>query len=230
MISIYTLIVSPFQQNCRIITYKGKAIIVDPGDQADDIIQFLSNKNVVCEAVFITHSHIDHVGALADLLKLLSERSHKTVNVYGHKLGKLMRSSIELLAQHYGLSGFKNAPEPNRYIQGAEQISVIGLTIDVIFTPGHSPDHVVYFLQPESSVNLQDEFSTETTQDPILIGGDCLFRGSIGRTDLPGGNHDQLIESIKTKLFVLPQNTRVLSGHGPITSIAIEQASNPFLK
>lgn len=229
MLKIFQKIVSPFQQNARILANKEKAVIVDPGDNASELLAILKNKKLLCESIIITHSHIDHVGALSELWGLINDYQSFPISVYAHKEGKFMRESIRMLAAHYGLNGFENAPEPTHYLEDGDLVTLLGYQFEVSFTPGHSPDHLVFFLEQGPVKNLSTDLDSEETTDPILLAGDCVFKNSIGRTDLPGGDYNQLINSINSKILTLPENTRILSGHGPNTNLGTEKKNNQFL-
>lgn len=211
MLEVTTIPVTVFGQNARIlwcsVTMKG--VVVDPGGDVDRLVQACNVRGVEVVAIWLTHSHLDHCAGVSLLLQ------HYAVPVFAHPNEKLLRENIPEIAKMYGLPAqdWPACPEPDRAILGGERLSVGDLEAVVLFTPGHSPGHVSFY------------FPTEN----IVVSGDALFHGSIGRTDLPGGNHNQLIESIQSQLLPLPEVTRVLSGHGEDTSIGEEKRHNPFL-
>lgn len=186
------------------------AVVVDPGGDAPEILEALSGHGATIEAIWLTHSHLDHCGGVADLL------AKDEVPLFGHPIEAEMRSRVEQIAMMYGLppGQMKNCPEPDNELVGGETLSFGGRSFQVRFTPGHSPGHVVFYCAEEG----------------VLLAGDTLFAGSIGRTDLPGGNHEQLLDSISQQIYSLPDETRVLSGHGPDTTVGVERRTNPFVR
>ena len=197
--------VGPLQENCWIVRREDsdRALVVDPGDEADRLIQAIEGLTV--EAILLTHTHFDHVGAVAALAR------HTKAPVYCPKLEVPVLQDIN----SYVFPGYGpfESYDPEETVEGGERLSLAGLDIDVLFTPGHSPGHVCYSIADEQ----------------VLLDGDVLFRGSIGRFDLPGGNGEVLLESIATLLNTLPDQTRVLPGHMGATTLGDERASNPFL-
>lgn len=212
MLNVHLIPVTEFQQNCRVLWSEGsnEALVIDPGGDGDTVARFLSVRNLICSQIWLTHSHLDHCGGVAKLLKIAGD-----VPLLGHALEREFRARVEDVKVMYGIQGgsMENCPEPSRYIQGGEDLDFAGRVFKVLFTPGHSPGHLCFYAQAEG----------------ILLAGDTLFAGSIGRTDLPGGDHATLIKSIVEKILTLPDDTRVLSGHGPETTVGIERSSNPFL-
>jgi hydroxyacylglutathione hydrolase len=211
MLDITTIPVTAFGQNCRIVgcpTTK-QAVIVDPGGDAERIIQRFAKSGYSCVGIWLTHSHLDHCGAVKPLLERFS------VPLVAHPVEEGMRAHVEQIAAMYGLpsSDFMNCPEPTKIVRGGETLPLGENVAEVLFVPGHSPGHVAFYFR----------------NDATLLSGDCLFEGSIGRTDLPGGNHAQLIASIRESILTLPDDTKVLSGHGPDTTVGAERETNPFL-
>jgi hydroxyacylglutathione hydrolase len=197
--------VGPLQENCWIVRREDsdRAFVVDPGDEADRLIVAIEGLTV--EAVLLTHTHFDHVGAVAALAR------HTGAPVYCPKLEVPVLQDIN----SYVFPGYGpyEPYDPEETVAGGERLSIAGIDIDVLFTPGHSPGHVSYSIPDEQ----------------VLLDGDVLFRGSIGRFDLPGGNGETLLESIAMLLNTLPDETRVLPGHMGATTLGHERASNPFL-
>jgi hydroxyacylglutathione hydrolase len=197
--------VGPLQENCWIVHRDGTALVVDPGEEADRLIAAIGDLDLTVEAILLTHTHFDHVGAVAPLAR------HTHAPVYCPELEVRVLRDINA----YTFPGFGpyESHDPERTIAGGEHLTLAGLDIDVLFTAGHSPGHVSFSI-PEHG---------------LLLSGDVLFQGSIGRTDLPGGDHGTLMESIATLLGSLPDETRVLPGHMGTTTLGRERATNPFL-
>jgi hydroxyacylglutathione hydrolase len=197
--------VGPLAENCWIVHEGERAIVVDPGDEAPRLQKALDDLGLGTEAILLTHTHFDHVGAVAALAR------HTGAPVYCPELETAVLADIN----RYVFPGY-GPYEPyaaDETIAGGEQLELAGLDIDVIFTPGHSPGHVSFSI-PEHQ---------------LLLSGDVLFAGSVGRTDLPGGDHATLMRSIATLLGALPDETRVLPGHMGSTTLGRERATNPFL-
>jgi hydroxyacylglutathione hydrolase len=197
--------VGPLQENCYIVRRDGadRALMVDPGEEAERLIAAIEGLRI--EAILLTHTHFDHVGAVAALAR------HTQAPVYCPKLEVPVLQDINA----YLFPGFGpfESYDPEETIEGGEQLTLAGIDIDVIFTPGHSPGHVSFSI-PEHE---------------LLLSGDVLFAGSVGRTDLPGADHATLMSSIATLLNTLPDETRVLPGHMGATTLGRERATNPFL-
>jgi hydroxyacylglutathione hydrolase len=197
--------VGPLQENCWIVRREdsGRALVIDPGEEADRLITAIENLTV--DAILLTHTHFDHVGAVAALAR------HTNAPVYCPKLEVPILQDIN----SYVFPGFGpfEPYDPEETVEGGEHLTLAGLDIDVIFTPGHSPGHVSYSIPDEQ----------------VLLDGDVLFQGSIGRFDLPGGDYRTLMESIAALLNTLPDDTLVLPGHMGSTTLGRERATNPFL-
>jgi glyoxylase-like metal-dependent hydrolase (beta-lactamase superfamily II) len=195
--------VGPLQENCWILDDGESAIVIDPGDEADRLIEAVEGLRT--EAILLTHTHFDHVGAVAQLARSSS------APVYCPKLEVPVLQDIN----RYLFPGYGpyESYDPEETLEGGEQLRLAGPTIDVLFTPGHSPGHVSFSI-PEHE---------------IVLSGDVLFQGSIGRFDLPGGDYGTLMGSIASLLNTLPDETHVLPGHGDPTTLGRERASNPFL-
>ncbi len=203
----YEVIVnSPFQENCYLVwddeTQKGA--FIDPGDEAEWLMRTALFMNIEVEAIYNTHGHIDHVGAVNVIQKALG------IPFAMHPADRFLLEKLPDQARMFGVRGGA-VPAIDRELAHGDEVTVGGHTGKVIHTPGHSPGGVCF------------DFGE------IVFVGDTLFAGSIGRTDLPGGSLDELLTSIKERLLVLDDNTRVLSGHGPASSIGTERVHNPFL-
>jgi hydroxyacylglutathione hydrolase len=179
--------------------------VIDPGDEAERLAHAIDALQLNVEAILLTHTHFDHVGAVAPVAR------HTGAPVYCPEIEVPVLQDINA----YVFPGFGPLEpyDPEHTVGGGERLTLAGLDIDVIFTPGHSPGHVSYSI-PEHEV---------------LLDGDVLFAGSVGRTDLPGGDHQTLLDSIATLMSTLPDETRVLPGHMGTTTLGRERATNPFL-
>ncbi len=206
-----TFTVGPFSENTFLLENTDEAILIDPGffdpKEYSEFHEHLDQSGKKLLAVVLTHAHVDHVLGLEKVLK------NHDVPVYLNHSDLNLWKNFPNQARMFGLnsSGFDFIPEP---LEETEDFQLGSFTFDVLYTPGHAPDHV----------------SLHFKKDQILIAGDALFRESIGRTDLYEGNFDLLAASIKEKLYVLPDNTVVYPGHGPSTTIGHEKANNAFVK
>ena len=202
------LTVGPFQENCYIIgdEQTGTGALVDPGDEATRIALAVEQTGLDIGQIIITHAHIDHVGAVAALA------DEYACPVLMHAEAAPMLQQLPTQAMMMGLR-FGKVPTVDRHIEDEEVLEVGGLRLRSLYTPGHAPGHLAFYLEDEG----------------LVLSGDALFAGSVGRTDLFGGNMDLLMRSINERLLTLPDETRVLSGHGPETTIGEERAHNPFL-
>jgi glyoxylase-like metal-dependent hydrolase (beta-lactamase superfamily II) len=202
---IRKLEVGPFASNCYIVGSDGEGMIIDPGDEAKCIMNEVKDSGLDIKIIALTHGHIDHVGAL----KEVKEATGAGVVIHTDDVAILKDKflSIFLGIRH------KSPPPPDRLLNDGDTISVGELSFKVIYTPGHT----------QGSICLLGE--------GVLFSGDTLFNYSVGRSDLPGsgGNHEQLIESIKKRLLVLEDDIKVYPGHGPETTIGTERRGNPFL-
>ena len=210
MLNVETIPVTEFDQNSRILWCSDtkQGVIVDPGGDAEKILATTQRWGLTITAVWLTHSHLDHCGGVQPILDALK------VPLVAHPEERMMRNNVKSIAQMYGMSPAQwyNCPEPTIEVRGGESLSIGNSSCVVLFTPGHSPGHVSYYFE----------------RDGIVASGDVLFAGSIGRTDLPGGDTKTLLDAIRREIFTLPAETRVLTGHGPDTTVGEEKASNPF--
>ena len=207
---VKTLVVGPFASNCFVVGSETtrKGMIIDPGADPQDILKTVSDLDLSIVTIVATHNHIDHVGALRTVKNATkavyavheADAREATPIVFGRMLGLMMGSSL------------RAPPKPDRLLQGGDVIEIGDLKFDVLHTPGHSPGGI------------------SLLSDGIVFSGDTLFNLGIGRTDLAGGDYAKLMESIITKLMVLPDSTIVYPGHGPETTIGTERKWNPFLR
>ena len=210
MIDVRMFTVGPVQENCFIVRRKdaANALIVDPGDEADKLLGALDNLGIeTVEAILITHTHFDHVGAVAPVAKATN------APVYVPELEKEILANIMDYVPWPGFGPFESY-DADHTVAGGETLELAGLTLDVVFTPGHSPGHVTYAIADEDAV----------------FSGDVLFQGSVGRVDLPGGDWPTLLHSIESLIETHPGETTVYPGHMGTTTLARERATNPFLQ
>lgn len=232
MLQIYTVPVTPFAQNARIIyePESSSALVVDPGGEIDlllSVVREMQPKELRC---LLTHAHIDHAGGASEFLRLAREEFYQSVPLIAHQ-DPILRKSIQQQARLFGLPTYEyqNAPDPDIVLAEGDAFAIGNNQAKVMWVPGHAPDHLTLFFDvPEFT--LHEAGSTEQISAPVLLAGDTLFAGSIGRTDLPGGSLPLLLRMITEKLLVLPDNTVVLCGHGPSTTIGEERKYNPFLQ
>jgi hydroxyacylglutathione hydrolase len=203
------LTVGPVQENTWIARQDGaeKALLIDPGDEPETLLDALKELNTTPEAILITHCHFDHVGAV----KAMAQATNAPV--YCPEGEVFILENINDFVRFPGFGPFESYT-PEHTVKDGDTLQLAGFTIDVIGTPGHSPDHVSYSIAAEKA----------------LFSGDVLFQGSIGRTDLPGSDHETLMASIAKLLGTLPDDTGVLPGHMDPTTLGRERQSNPFLR
>jgi glyoxylase-like metal-dependent hydrolase (beta-lactamase superfamily II) len=203
------LILGGYQTNCYVLRNDESArdcLILDPGLEAEELLEFLDEQKLNPAAVVLTHGHIDHIAGVA----LLRDR-YPEIKVYIHNLdAEMLTEPINNLSSMTG-SAFVTEPE-DVSLQEGDVIDQAGVKLLVLHTPGHTPGGI----------------SLYSKQDGVVFVGDTLFADSIGRTDFPGGSMSQLLKSVREKLFTLPENTQVYPGHGPATTIAREKKYNPF--
>ncbi|HGO5855999.1 TPA: MBL fold metallo-hydrolase [Mannheimia haemolytica] len=209
MFNLQIIPVSPFQQNCTVIWDENKnAAIIDGGDNAEGIIQFVESQQLKVQKLLITHGHLDHIMAVEKL------REHFQVEVFGsHLADKPLFERLPEMCQQFGLPPV-NSFLPDHWLEEGDRVEVGELSYTVRHLPGHAPGHIGFF-----------DFDNR-----IAFSGDVLFQNSIGRTDLYLGNHSQLLETIREKMFDLDDDFIIIPGHGPHTTIGREKQTNPFLK
>ena len=211
MASIHYFTFNPFQENTYVLYDETKeCVIIDPGcyDESErkKLVSFIEDKKLKPVKLLNTHGHIDHMIGN----KFIAEKY--SIGLEMHKLDLSMLNRAVQTAAMYGVN-IEPSPEPSKFIDEKDTITFGNTSLSVFFTPGHSPGSICFY-------NKEDKF---------VIGGDVLFQNSIGRTDLPGGDFNTLLNSIRTKFFVLDDAVKVYSGHGPVTTIGFEKQYNPFL-
>ncbi|HWC86776.1 MAG TPA: MBL fold metallo-hydrolase [Solirubrobacteraceae bacterium] len=209
MIDVRMFTVGPLAENCFIVREKGseKAVIVDPGDEAERLVTAADELGVTIEAILLTHTHFDHIGAVAPVAKATG------APVYCPEFETRVLANIMDFVPWPGFGPFESYTADHA-VKGGDELELAGLTFDVLFTPGHSPGHVTYSLRGENA----------------LLSGDVLFQGSVGRVDLPGGDWPTLLSSLDLLVSSYPGETTVYPGHMGITTLAREQGTNPFLR
>tara|TARA_Y100000589_G_scaffold155891_1_gene148450 strand:+ start:28 stop:666 length:639 start_codon:yes stop_codon:yes gene_type:complete len=210
-IQVFTF--NQFFENTIIVFDKTKeCVIIDPGcytiSEKDTLQKYISINNLIPVKLINTHCHIDHILGNNFIAKTYDLELEMNANDM-----ELIKSSNEI-AQLYGFTDYEMSPLPKKFLNEGDTLEFGNSQFKILFTPGHAPGHI----------------SLYSEKDGLLISGDVLFNNSIGRTDLPGGNYDLLIESIKNKILTLNDNTIVYCGHGPSTTIGNERLNNPFLK
>ena len=200
--------VGPVQENCFLVKGEdGHGLVVDPGEEAEVLLSGIEELGITTvDAILLTHCHFDHIGAVAPVARATG------APVYCPKLEVPMLQDVMRFVPWPGFGPYENH-DPEHTVEGGETLTLAGLTIDVVFTPGHSPGHVTYAIADHG----------------VLLSGDVLFQGSVGRTDLPGGDWDVLAKSIALLLERYPDDTQVLPGHMGATTLGRERATNPFL-
>ncbi|MDP8944268.1 MAG: MBL fold metallo-hydrolase [Actinomycetota bacterium] len=208
---VRTFTVGPVQENAYLVRREGsdRALLVDPGEEAPRLLDAIESLGVTLDGILITHTHFDHVGAVAPVARATG------AEVWVPEIEREALADItsfvpaEVAAAFGPFEGW----EAEHTLRGGERLELAGLEIDVLFTPGHSPGHLTFSIPAEEAI----------------LSGDVLFEGSVGRTDLPGGDWPTLMESIRGLLDALPDETTVLPGHMGQTTLGAERASNPFL-
>jgi hydroxyacylglutathione hydrolase len=203
--------VTHFQQNCTVLfdTETKEGVIVDPGGDVDVILQTLKENGITLKAIWLTHGHIDHAGGAKELKETLN------LDIIGpHKDDLPLLENLEAQAEKFGLAMKVENVLPDQWLEDGDTVSFGDHVFEVLHCPGHAPGHVVYFNRKQGFAHV----------------GDVLFRGSIGRTDLPGGNHQQLLDSIRDKILPLGDTVGFICGHGPGGQIGEERRTNPYLR
>lgn len=210
MISIQSFVFNPFQENTYVISDDTKdCVIVDPGcydeQEKKELSGYISENQLTVKMLLNTHCHIDHVLG-NDFVK----QKYGT-KLYLHRTEEFVLNAQKILAPHYGFNLYHEA-RPDGFLEEGDIVEFGLQKFAVLFVPGHSPGHIAFYNEKEK----------------VVLAGDVLFLNSVGRTDLPGGDHNTLIDSIHKKLFTLPDDVTVFPGHGPETTIGVEKRTNPF--
>lgn len=192
-------------ENCYILGDEktGKAAVIDPGDEPERIVEKLNRKRLNCEYILLTHAHVDHVSGIKGVVEATGAK------VLIHKGDAFMLKSAPVQALAFGMKPFM-PPKIEKYIEDGDIIEIGNLKVKVLHTPGHSSGGVCFLVEN------------------CIFVGDTIFQGSIGRTDLPGGDYNELIASVEAKIFTLPDDTVIYPGHGPETTVGYEKKYNPF--
>ena len=208
MLKAFIQPVTPFQQNSSILycDVTKKCAIVDPGGDIELLLNIAKDNELVPDKILLTHGHIDHAGGATELSEILN------VEIHGpHKEDKFLLDELQKQGEMFGLPS-KNC-YPHEWLDEGDVIKIGNEVLEIFFCPGHTPGHIIFF----------------SKENNLAIVGDVIFNGSIGRTDLPGGDYDQLINSVKEKLWPLGKNIDFIPGHGPVSTFEAERANNPFV-
>ena len=207
-LDVQMLTVGPIAENCFVLRREGSGsgLIVDPGEEPDRILAAVEAMGIKVEAILLTHCHFDHVGAVAPVATVTG------APVYCPELERHVLADVMAYVPFAGFGPYESY-EADELVKGGESLELAGMTLDVIFTPGHSPGHVTYSIRDEEA----------------MFSGDVLFQGSVGRVDLPGGDWPTLLASIRTLLDSHSPETGVYPGHMGVTTLAAERVTNPFL-
>ena len=208
MLKAFIQPVTPFQQNA-IILYcdeTKKSVIVDPGGDIELLLNVAKENNLIPDKILLTHGHIDHAGGATELSEILN------IKIYGpHKADKFLLDELQQQGEMFGLPS-KNC-NPDKWLDEGDVIEIGNEVLETFFCPGHTPGHIIFF----------------NKKNKLALVGDVLFNGSIGRTDLPGGNFDELISSVKNKLWPLGNDVTFVPGHGPVSTFGQERLTTPYV-
>lgn len=210
MIQIHTIVSMPFEENTYVVWQPPRtdALVIDPGLQPELILEFLADQGLTVAAILNTHGHADHIGGNADVKAAFPDAPL----MIGHGDAVMLTDADANLSAPFGMP--VTSPPADRVLHEDDVVEAAGLRLEVLEIPGHSPGHIVFVVR---------------NQPCLVFGGDVLFRGSVGRTDFPGGSSKRLLDGIRGKLFALPPDTVIYSGHGPVTTVAHERRTNPFV-
>jgi len=218
---VRTFTVGPVQENCHLARLDGarKAVLIDPGDEPERLLGAIDALGLTVEAILLTHTHFDHVGAVAPVARATG------APVWCPEIEVPVLADIMSFVPWPGFGPFESY-DADHTVKGGERLELAGLDIDVLFTPGHSPGHVSFAAREASAGG---EGHGAGGGEVHLFSGDVLFQGSVGRTDLPGGDAPTLMRSIATLLETFPDETAVYPGHMGNTTLGAERRTNPFL-
>jgi glyoxylase-like metal-dependent hydrolase (beta-lactamase superfamily II) len=210
MLQIHTIVSLPFEENTYVVWQPPRtdALVIDPGLQPDLILDFLREQGLTVAAILNTHGHADHIGGNADMKTAFPEAPL----MIGQGDAAMLTDANANLSAPFGMP--ITSPAADRLLREGDVVEEAGIRLEVLEIPGHSAGHIVLVYRG---------------QPCLVFGGDVLFRGSVGRTDFPGGSSQRLFDGIRGKLFALPPDTVVYSGHGPVTTVAHERRTNPFV-
>ena len=219
-----TVVVGSFQCNCKILACPktGDAVVIDPGDEPERILKALTGlktptgADVTVKHLFHTHAHLDHVGGTRGVKSSFSPVESPKIHL--HRDDEPLYQALKVQGQMFGMN-FEDPLPVDAYFSHGQELEVGTLKFQIVHTPGHSPGSVCLRLKEDSTHHIPE----------MVLSGDTLFQGSIGRSDLWGGNHAQLIKSIKERILTLDGDIRVCPGHGPDTRVGVEKRSNPYL-
>ena len=219
-----TFTVPPFAENTYLLgdADAGKAIVVDPGGRAEEIVRLAERQGLTIDRIVNTHSHIDHVSGV-DALRDLTGASF-----WLHPEAEPMMAQLGAQAAMFGLPAL-SAPRVDQYLAPGDEIEVGDIRLHVRYTPGHAPGHVTLVTQ---ALSPEDGSEWASAEEPVALAlcGDVVFMGSIGRVDLPGGDYATLMQSIEREILTLPDSTVLFPGHGPATQVGHERRTNPFFR
>lgn len=212
MIQLKSFCFNAFQENTYVVwNEQGDGLIIDPGcytfEERNILREFIAEQQIVPKAIINTHAHVDHVLGVAPIKEIYN------IPFGLHKKDLVLLQDVKSRAEYYGFPHYQET-EVDFYLEEGQEITFGGLSPNVLFVPGHAPGHVAFYFE----------------EDRILFSGDVLFRRSIGRTDFPLCNHEDLLKSIKTQLYILPDEVKVYPGHGGPTTIGEEKVLNPFVR
>ncbi|HTE32295.1 MAG TPA: MBL fold metallo-hydrolase [Chryseolinea sp.] len=210
MLQVQSFVFNPFEENTYVLYDETKeCVIIDPGcydgDEKKELLDYIQSNELQVKKLLNTHCHVDHV--------LGNDFVKQTFNVklFMHELDVPVLKAVNVYAPSYGFYQYQETT-PDEFLAEGDKVEFGNQSLSVLFVPGHAPGHIALYSE----------------KDKLVVSGDVLFYNSIGRTDLPGGNFETLMESIRKKLYILPDDVIVFPGHGPKTSIAFEKRSNPF--
>jgi len=206
-VKIETFTAPGFEENTYLVRgAEDAAVVIDPGANTPALLERIEQEGIAIHAVLLTHAHIDHIEGVAKVVR------QSNAPVYLHEDDRRMYEAAPVQALQFGLR-VDPLPSIDHELRHGQRLDLIGLRFEVRHVPGHSPGHVLFYLEKQN----------------VAFVGDVVFQGSIGRTDLPGGNYTELMRSIRQQVLTLPANTELYSGHGPPTTVAHERDTNPFL-